>query len=85
MRTSCARMWLHVLMFSLHACAGVGVATITDVQLNTTGMIFGALAVVFTAQFQIMQGDKQVSRATQQCKRAALVSTRMMGWDVNGM
>jgi len=39
--------------------AGVGIATVTDVQLNGTGLIFAALAVVSTAQYQIWQGSKQ--------------------------
>ena len=39
--------------------AGVGAATVSDVELNTVGCVMGALAVLFTAQFQIWQGDKQ--------------------------
>ena len=39
--------------------AGVGAATVSDVELNVNGCIMGALAVLFTAQFQIWQGDKQ--------------------------
>jgi len=38
---------------------GVATATVTDVQLNTTGSIMGLCAVLFTTQFQIWQGDKQ--------------------------
>jgi solute carrier family 35 protein E3 len=37
----------------------VGVASVTDVQLNLVGTIFGVLAVVSTAQYQIWQGTKQ--------------------------
>ena len=39
--------------------AGVGLATVSDVELNTFGCVMGALAVLFTAQFQIWQGAKQ--------------------------
>jgi len=38
---------------------GVGVATVTDVDLSTTGMIFAIAAVFSTAQYQIWQGSKQ--------------------------
>lgn len=38
---------------------GVGIATITDVQLNFIGTMFGILAVLSTAQYQIWQGTKQ--------------------------
>ena len=39
--------------------AGVGVATVTDVELRPIGLIFGLLAVLTTAVFQIWQGTKQ--------------------------
>ena len=39
--------------------AGVGVATVTDVQLRPLGLVYGALAVLTTAVFQIWQGTKQ--------------------------
>lgn len=39
--------------------AGVGVATVTDVQLRPLGLLFGLLAVLTTAVFQIWQGTKQ--------------------------
>ena len=39
--------------------AGVGVATVTDVQLSPIGMVFGLSAVLTTAVFQIWQGTKQ--------------------------
>jgi solute carrier family 35 protein E3 len=38
---------------------GVGVATVTDLTVNTAGCTAGALAVLFTTQFQIWQGQKQ--------------------------
>ncbi len=38
---------------------GVGVATVTDVQLRPIGLIYGSLAVLTTAVFQIWQGTKQ--------------------------
>jgi solute carrier family 35 protein E3 len=38
---------------------GVGVATVTDVDLRPVGMLFGLLAVLTTAVFQIWQGTKQ--------------------------
>jgi solute carrier family 35 protein E3 len=38
---------------------GVGVATVTDVELQPTGFTFGVLAVLSTAIFQIWQGTKQ--------------------------
>ena len=39
--------------------AGVGVATVTDVELRPLGLVYGALAVLTTAVFQIWQGTKQ--------------------------
>jgi solute carrier family 35 protein E3 len=39
--------------------AGVAIATVTDVELRPTGLIFGVLAVLSTAVFQIWQGTKQ--------------------------
>ena len=39
--------------------AGVGVATVTDVALRPLGLVYGALAVLTTAVFQIWQGTKQ--------------------------
>merc|ERR1712087_735063 len=38
---------------------GVGVATVSDVELRALGFFFGVLAVVSTAMFQIWQGTKQ--------------------------
>jgi solute carrier family 35 protein E3 len=38
---------------------GVAVATVTDMQVSAVGSVFGALAVAFTTQFQIWQGQKQ--------------------------
>lgn len=40
-------------------CAGVGVATVTDVELRPLGFGFGCAAVLATAMFQIFQGSKQ--------------------------
>jgi len=37
---------------------GVGIACITDLEVNTVGTILGALAVLSTTQFQIWQGSK---------------------------
>ena len=39
--------------------AGVGVATVTDVQLRPIGLVYGTLAVLTTAVVQIWQGSKQ--------------------------
>jgi len=38
---------------------GVGAATVSDMDLNFVGSMFGAFAVIFTAQFQILQGENQ--------------------------
>mmetsp|Transcript_30892 Transcript_30892/g.67660 ORF Transcript_30892/g.67660 Transcript_30892/m.67660 type:complete len:356 (-) Transcript_30892:579-1646(-) len=38
---------------------GVGVATVSDVELRPVGFLFGLLAVLTTAMFQIWQGTKQ--------------------------
>jgi solute carrier family 35 protein E3 len=54
---------------------GVGVATVTDVQLSTTGLIFASLAVFSTAQYQIWQGSKQ---------REAKLSEMQMTMSVSG-
>merc|ERR1711871_114974 len=37
---------------------GIGVATITDVEINQFGTMIGFIAVATTAQFQIWQGSK---------------------------
>merc|ERR1712070_12611 len=39
--------------------AGVGVATVSDVELRPLGFVFGVAAVMTTAVFQIWQGSKQ--------------------------
>jgi len=39
--------------------AGVAVATVTDLSVTPVGCTFGALAVLFTTQFQIWQAQKQ--------------------------
>lgn len=38
---------------------GVGIATVTDVELQLVGFVMGILSVVSTAQFQVWQGSKQ--------------------------
>jgi len=38
---------------------GVATAVVTDVEFNVVGFCFGALAVLFTTQFQIWTGAKQ--------------------------
>jgi len=38
---------------------GVATAVVTDVEFNMIGFMFGALAVLFTTQFQIWTGAKQ--------------------------
>eukprot|EP00760_Papus_ankaliazontas_P024474 PhM_4_TR2339/c0_g1_i1/m.50078/K15285/SLC35E3; solute carrier family 35, member E3 len=40
-------------------CVGVVAATVTDVQLNTTGTLIASLAVLVTSQYQIWVGTKQ--------------------------
>jgi len=39
--------------------AGVGIATVSDVELRPLGLVFGIMAVLSTAVFQIWQGTKQ--------------------------
>mmetsp|Transcript_22929 Transcript_22929/g.74773 ORF Transcript_22929/g.74773 Transcript_22929/m.74773 type:complete len:362 (-) Transcript_22929:70-1155(-) len=39
--------------------AGVGIATVTDIQLNMKGCMYAVIAVLTTAQFQLWQGSKQ--------------------------
>eukprot|EP00475_Leptophrys_vorax_P026718 TRINITY_DN37907_c0_g1_i1.p3 TRINITY_DN37907_c0_g1~~TRINITY_DN37907_c0_g1_i1.p3 ORF type:complete len:344 (-),score=97.53 TRINITY_DN37907_c0_g1_i1:1379-2410(-) len=39
--------------------AGVGITGVTDIQVNLVGLVFGALAVFSTTQFQIWQGAKK--------------------------
>ncbi len=39
--------------------SGVGIATVTDLELNFLGSMFGLAAVLVTAQYQIWQGKKQ--------------------------
>jgi len=48
-----------VLLSLLLLLAGVGIATVTDVELKTVGLVFAVLAVGSTAQFQIWQGSMQ--------------------------
>ena len=50
---------LEILVALTAILFGVGLVTVTDVQVNTTGFIFGVLAVATTAQFQLWQGSKQ--------------------------
>ncbi|CAF4320670.1 unnamed protein product [Rotaria sp. Silwood2] len=38
---------------------GLGIATVSDVQLNLAGAITSALGVMITTQYQIWQGEKQ--------------------------
>lgn len=38
---------------------GVGMATVTDFQVNALGSLVGLIAVISTAQFQLWQGSKQ--------------------------
>ncbi|KNC49010.1 drug/Metabolite transporter superfamily protein [Thecamonas trahens ATCC 50062] len=38
---------------------GVGIATVTDVQISSTGIMYGLAATIATAQFQIYQGSCQ--------------------------
>lgn len=38
---------------------GVGIATVSDVELNAVGLMFAVAAIVSTAQYQIWQGSKQ--------------------------
>ncbi|OUS45389.1 hypothetical protein BE221DRAFT_199418 [Ostreococcus tauri] len=47
------KMSLMVLIF------GVGVSTVTDVQLNATGAVLGALSVITTSLGQILTGSLQ--------------------------
>ncbi len=51
--TSKIKLSLFVLLF------GVGIATVTDVELRPLGFCFGLAAVLTTAVFQIWQGTKQ--------------------------
>jgi solute carrier family 35 protein E3 len=47
-------------LFSLAVIlVGVGLVTVSDVTVNGKGLIYGALAVLVTAQFQLWQGTKQ--------------------------
>jgi solute carrier family 35 protein E3 len=39
--------------------AGVGITAVTDLLVNRLGLVFGAIAVFSTTQFQIWQGSKQ--------------------------
>lgn len=49
----------NILLALLLLLAGVGIATVTDVELNRVGLVYAVLAVLCTAQFQIWQGTKQ--------------------------
>lgn len=50
---------LELLLSLFFILCGVGIATVTDIQFNTEGTIYGLVAVISTAQFQIWQGTKQ--------------------------
>jgi len=39
--------------------AGVGITTVTDIEVNLVGALFAVIAVLCTTQFQIWQGSKQ--------------------------
>mmetsp|Transcript_29286 Transcript_29286/g.47040 ORF Transcript_29286/g.47040 Transcript_29286/m.47040 type:complete len:336 (+) Transcript_29286:115-1122(+) len=53
---------------------GVGIATVTDVELNAVGTLFGVAAVVVTAQYQIWQGKKQKESGLSSSQLACSVS-----------
>ncbi|GBG32579.1 UDP-rhamnose/UDP-galactose transporter 3 [Hondaea fermentalgiana] len=58
---------------------GVGIATVTDVQLNLLGSVFGVAAVLVTAQYQIWQGRKQKEWGMSSQELALSVSTYQIG------
>ena len=47
--------------------AGVGVATVTDVQLKLLGLCFGVAAVITTAMFQVSPLVRAPSRPASEC------------------
>ena len=47
--------------------AGVGVATVTDVQLKLLGLCFGVAAVITTAMFQASPLVRAPSRPASEC------------------
>ena len=47
------KLALAILLF------GVGVATVTDVELRPLGLCYGVVAILTTATYQIWQGTKQ--------------------------
>ena len=53
---------------------GVGAATVTDVQLNTKGLLFAVGAIFATAQYQIWQGSKQKEYGLNEMQLAMSVS-----------
>lgn len=67
-------VFVQVILYKVHtSCAvkgslfiillGMGIATVTDVQLNAPGTIVGLLGVIITTQFQLWQGKNQTDYA----------------------
>ncbi|KAI3643631.1 hypothetical protein MP228_005000 [Amoeboaphelidium protococcarum] len=50
---------LEMALSLLLILSGVGLSTLSEVELNFVGSVIGVLSVVVTAQFQIWQGSKQ--------------------------
>lgn len=48
-----------VILSIVFILGGVGIATVSDVELNTIGLLFALSAIISTAQYQIWQGSKQ--------------------------
>ena len=54
-----SRVSIELLASLLLILLGVGIATVTDVDVNAEGLAYGVLAIVTTSQFQLLQGYKQ--------------------------
>jgi solute carrier family 35 protein E3 len=66
------------LKFSLLVLlVGVGIAVVTDLEVNLIGTMFGAIAVASTTQFQIWQGTKQTQHGVSSIQLTHSVSMPM--------
>lgn len=54
------KIFSNKIKFSLFlVCVGVGIAVVTDFEVNLLGCVYGLIAVLSTTQFQIWQGSKK--------------------------
>lgn len=61
---------------------GIGIATVTDVEINTLGLVFAFLAVITTTLYQIWIGSKQKELEMSQFQVLLAISPFMALWSI---